>query len=160
MFLRLQSLYLLLALLCALFNMNFYPFWRYDFRSADGTFLSEPMWLYGLSIFGRSGEVSIVFYVFNIALCLSAALALISLFLFKHRKRQALLCYVGTLVSFIAFAFALLASFALKSKLGNDAVESTAELGFYALAMIPILFFVSARAILKDEEIATAYQRL
>ncbi|MFN3345527.1 MAG: DUF4293 family protein [Chloroherpetonaceae bacterium] len=160
MFFRLQSLYLLLALLCALFNMNFYPFWRYDFLAPDGSAISEPMWLYGLSIFGRSGEVSLVFYAFNIALCLSGVLALVSLFLFKNRKRQALLCYVGTLVSFIAVACALLASFALKSKLGNDAVESTPELGFYALAFMPILFFVAARAISKDEEIATAYQRL
>jgi len=160
MFFRLQSLYLFLALLCALFNMNFYPFWRYDFLSADSAILSEPMWLYGLGIFGRSGDVSLVFYAFNIALCLSALLALVSLFLFKNRKRQAMLCYVGTLVSFVALASALLASFALKSKLGNDAVESTPELGFYALMLMPILFFVAARAIAKDEEIATAYQRL
>lgn len=160
MFLRLQSLYLLLALACALFNMNFYPFWRYDFRSSDGTAFSEPMWLYGLSIFGRSGDVSFVFYAFNIALCLSATLALVSLFLFRQRKRQASLCYVGTLVSFITVGCALLASFALRSKLGNDAVESTAELGFYALVLMPILFFISARAISKDEELATAYQRL
>ncbi|MGQ9806129.1 MAG: DUF4293 family protein [Chlorobiales bacterium] len=160
MFLRLQSLYLLLALGCALFNMNFYPFWRYDFRSSDGAILSEPMWLYGLSIFGRSGDVSFVFYAFNIALCLSAVLAFVSIFLFKNRKRQALLCYVGTLISFITVGCALLASFALKSKLGTDAVESTPELGFYALVMIPILFFVAARAISKDEEIATAYLRL
>lgn len=160
MFLRLQTLYLFLALGCALLNMNFYPFWRYEFRSSDGAILSEPMWLYGLSIFGRSGDVSFVFYAFNGGLCLSAVLAFVSIFLFKHRKRQALLCYIGTLVSFITVACALLASFALKSKLGTDAVESTPELGFYALGMIPILFFVAARAISKDEEIATAYLRL
>ncbi len=160
MFWRLQSLYLLLALVCALLNMNFYPFWRYEFFSSDGTALSEPMWLYGLSIFGRSGDVSVVFYVFNIALCLSAAIAFISIFLFKNRKRQALLCYIGTLVSFIMFASAFLASFALKSKLGDDAVESTPELGFYAMMLMPILFFISARAISRDGELATAYQRL
>lgn len=160
MFFRLQSLYLLLALLCALFNMNFYPFWRYDFLSPDGAIISEPMWLYGLSIFGRSGDVSVVFYAFNIGLCLSATLALVSLLLFKNRKRQAMFCYIGTLISFMTVGFALLASFALKSKLGSDAVESHAELGFYAMAIIPILFFISARAISRDEEIATAYQRL
>ena len=160
MFFRLQSLYLVLALACAFLNMNVYPFWRYEFYGADGSRLSEPMWLYGLAIFGRSGEVSLVFYAFNIALCLSALIALVSLFLFKNRKRQAMLCYVGTLVSFIAVSSALLASFALKSKLGNDAVESTPELGFYALMLMPVLLFVAARAIAKDEEIATAYQRL
>jgi hypothetical protein len=67
---------------------------------------------------------------------------------------------VGTLVSFIAVGCAWLASFALKSKLGSDAVESVPELGFYALAIIPIFFFVSARAISRDEDTATAYQRL
>lgn len=160
MLFRLQTLYLAIALLCVAFNMNFYPFWRYDFIAPDGAQLSEPMWLYGLSIFGRSGEVSVVFYAFNAALCLSAALALVSIFLFKNRKRQATLCYVGALVSFIAVAMALLAAFALKSKLGNDAVESAPELGFYAMTLAPILFFLAARAIVKDEEIATAYQRL
>lgn len=160
MFYRLQSLYLFVALLCAALNMNVYPFWRYEFFAPDGMRLGEPMWLYGFAIFGRSGEVAVTFYVFNVALAASAGLALVSLFLFKNRKLQAALCYVGALVSFIMVATAGLAAFALKTKLGRDAVESAPELGFFAMLLTPILFFVAARAILKDEEIATAYRRL
>lgn len=160
MFYRIQSLYLILALVCAVLNMNVYPFWRYDFFAPDGTRLSDPMWLYGFSIFGRSGDVSLTFYAFNAALFFSAAIALVALFLFKNRKIQATLCHVGALVSFIVVAVAFLAAFALKTKLGTDAVESAPELGFYAMLLAPALFFLAARAISKDEEIATAYRRL
>jgi hypothetical protein len=157
---RLQTALLFLALLCAALNLNFFPFWRYEFFAPSGESLSEPMRLYGLVIFGRSGDVSLVFWAFNVALCLSGALALIAIALFKNRRVQALLAYLGALVSFFTVGMAGLAAFALRTKLGADSSEGAPELGFYLLLAAPVLFFVAARLTARDEATATAYQRL
>lgn len=157
---RLQTALLLFALACLSLNLNFLPFWRYDFYAPSGESLSEPMLLYGLSIFGRSGDVSLVFWAFNIALCLSAALALVAVLLFKHRRAQATLAYLGVLVAFFTVGMAWLAAYALRTKLGADSAVGSAELGFYAMLLVPLLFFASARLIARDEETATAYLRL
>ncbi|MCS7013216.1 MAG: DUF4293 domain-containing protein [Chloroherpetonaceae bacterium] len=154
---RIQTLYLLLATLCAVMNFGIVPFWQYSFPDNPA---AAQMTLYGFGSFGKGLSMGIFFWLFNAAILLSAALPFITIFLFSKRLLQAKLALASASAEILAVLFGTLSAIALQAKLGSGSVVHTPQLGFVLLLIAPVFSFLARRGILKDEEIATAYKRL
>jgi len=157
MWLRIQTLYLLCASVCALLNCGVFPFWKYEFSGAAN---AEPMFLYGLGNFGRGMGVGVLFWIFNAAVVALGGLPIVTSFLFANRKTQLLLVSICMGISATAMAFGVLIGFALQSKLGSTSVTNVPQIGLLLLGLSAVFLFLSRGGIVKDEEIATAYKRL
>lgn len=154
---RIQTLYLLLATLCAALNFGIVPFWQYDFPSDPS---AKPMTLYGFGSFGRGLSMGMFFWLFNAAIVLSAAVPFVTIFFFNKRLLQAKLVLASVGAEVLALVFGTLSALGLQAKLGSVSVTHVPQLGFVLLAIAPIFSLLARRGILHDEDIATAYKRL
>ncbi len=153
---RIQTLYLLLAALCAVLNIGVVPFWKYDFPSED----TAAMMLYGFGSFGKSLSMGTLFWLFNAGVVVAALLPLVTIALFNKRLLQAKLALLSAGIELATLIFGVGAALALQAKLGSTSVTHVPQLGAVLLLISPIFSVLARRNILKDEEIATAYKRL
>lgn len=153
---RIQTLYLLLAAMCAALNIGVVPFWQYHFSGED----AAPMMLYGFGSFGKSASMGTLFWIFNLGVVAATLLPLVAITLFNQRLLQAKLALFSVGAEIAALIFGVVAALALQAKLGSASVTHVPQLGAVLLLIAPIFSLLARRNILKDEDIATAYKRL
>lgn len=132
---RIQSVYLLLVVLCA----GVGPFLAYLWLDAQGTefFAQNELWL------------SIAFYA-------AAALALVTIFLFKNRQHQFVLNRLNMILQLFLLGFFVYRSL----NLSGETLVSEKGIGML-IPIISIVFLVLAnRAIKKDEDLVKSVDRL
>jgi hypothetical protein len=156
MLFRIQSLGFLVVIIAVVLNANIMPFWSYHFPLSP----ESDMALYGMNFSFGMGSMGVLFYIFNAALVATAVIALIALGLFTKRPTQLMLSYIGLFAALAMTVSAVLAGFAVSTKLGGDTVKSMPSVGFYLMLLAAPMFLLSIYGIRKDDEIANAYKRL
>jgi hypothetical protein len=143
---RKQTLWMLLAALCAALTFNF-PF--YSGNVKVGEYGHELRYLTAMPHYlnGQSGSILIL-----IVTVLLIAGTLINIFYYKARRKQ-LWITIGLIV------LALLNIF-LYWRATNDFLEGSPSLGALLSAAIPVCLFFAARGILKDEKLVKSADRL
>lgn len=161
---RIQTLYLFLVVLSVALSLQVLPFWTYEFRSTENTTALQTLALTGVGSFDLSGTLSGtlngLFWGFNILLILTGITALAAILLFKNRKLQRTLAFVGLLDSIATLALGISAAILLRNTLNASELYDMPGAGFYLLVLTPVWFWLAASGIKKDEGIATAYKRL
>ncbi|HEY5499015.1 MAG TPA: DUF4293 domain-containing protein [Bacteroidales bacterium] len=146
---RIQSLYLLLitALLIAVL---FLPFGV--FQTSHGAFEYTAF-----SIGGDAGKLALPLWFLPILSILSAALAFVTIFLFKKRKIQIRLCLLNSLLMVSLSLVVAVILFLFKNNSPSDFA-----VGFgLPLPMISIILnFMAIKAIRKDESLVKSWDRM
>jgi hypothetical protein len=143
---RLQSLYLLLAMVPYVL-LFFFPIAEYTTPDAINTFS-----LMEITNGNSNSTVPLI-----IVVCLLAAACLVTIFLFKKRPLQIKITAITLLVHIGFIAAVFYSADFIANKLGTVA---NYKAGMY-IALIPILFIVLAhRAIRKDEKMVNNTDRL
>ena len=138
---RIQSLWLLLAAICAFVS---YTLTLYIGKLPNG---SEK-------IFPVAGNILLVIFLIGVGL-----LALISIFLFKNRKLQFRLSIFGIILSFI---FLILEYFKVQEFIKeNNIVSGSYQILALLLPILMIVLFIFAsKGIYKDERLVKSLDRL
>lgn len=132
---RQQTLWLLLATVCA--------FLSYQFSFYTGTNIEPPN-----EVVVIDGAKNLQLLIFTAA---SMILSLVTIFLFKDRKLQIRLCLVGIAVSILILLF-----YWLEIKNVKGTISLTA---LFALA-IPISYFMAFRGIRADQKLVKSLDKL
>jgi hypothetical protein len=132
---RQQTLWLLLATICAFLSFQWPVF--------TGNKIDNPAEKVIVD-----GASSLFLIVFTGA---SLVLSLVTIFLFKDRKMQSRLCLVGVAVSFLILLFYYLE---IKSLTGTLALSSI------LVILIPISFFMAFRGIRADQRLVKSLDKL
>jgi hypothetical protein len=132
---RQQTLWLLLATVCA--------FLSYQFPFYTGTNIEPPNQQVDID-----GATSLFLLVFTGA---SMILSLVTIFLFKDRKLQIRLCLIGIAVSILILLF-----YWLEIKNVKGTISLTA---LFALA-IPVSYFMAFRGIRADQKLVKSLDKL
>jgi hypothetical protein len=100
--------------------------------------------------------------VLSLSIAIIPLLALITIFMYKNRKRQMLMAYLGMLLSLVLFVLCIsmpeLFSSSYLITMGTPVVDF--NIGVFLIAIIPALFFFAVRNIKKDEKITKESDRL
>lgn len=88
--------------------------------------------------------------------------ALISIFMYKNRKRQLLMVNIGLLLSLTFFVLCIALPETFSSSYVIDKGKPIVEygIGVYLIGLVPVLFFLAGRFIKKDENLVKAADRL
>jgi hypothetical protein len=132
---RIQSLWLLLASICAFASINL-PFYYGSLEVQGSTTTITPI-------------DNLVLLVFVIA---TALMALISIFLYSNRSLQIKMCVVGLVLSLANLMHYFL--FMKKFKTGGLSLYSI--LSF----LVPVFFILAIRSIYKDQKLLKSLDRL
>ncbi len=155
---RIQSLYLLLvALLTGV--MLWLPLSVHSFSQGDVQLVMLNK-LIGLADAGLTIDTGIIYLEITLV-ALVCGLSLITIFQFKNRKRQLVLCN-ATLVALSALVGVLfiLVDFQLKKVAAGAVVQSTYLPAAYAPLFSLFLAYLAIRGIRKDDELVRSADRL
>ena len=155
---RPQSLYLLLAIVCAAI-MYFLPFATFlDAEGAEAYLLkSNGCWaVNGTSVVDASPMLPLDIVVIVLTLILT-----VTLFMFKNRKRQGAIARSSYLVSILLIGGAFMAINSFKAYLDTGAQQGVVyEASFYLPFAVIAFTFLAGRSIKKDEELISSLDRL
>ena len=112
--------------------------------------------VFSLWTIGQGGAFSFEPWPLFVLMILVSSLSIITIFLFKRRRLQARLCLVSTLISVLWYVALLVVSKQLAPDAQNFHVEIAA--GFPAVAAI--LNFMARKAIIADEKLVRAADRI
>lgn len=157
---RPQSLYLLLATLCTgamyLFPINSY---QQDQVEGSRTFTFDVNGFTtaeGLAVADVEPLLPLKYVVPVLILVL-----LVTMFLFKNRKRQSTVAHSSYLISVLIIGGAVLANQGFVAYLGESgAVDSSMGVSFYLPFAVIAFTFLAIRAIKKDEDLVRSLDRL
>lgn len=140
---RIQTVFL--ALIVLLFVLFFFiPVLEFSFVNDDAESRMIPLTQMPLLL---AGEVLI------------ALIAFVTIFLYKTRKRQAKIAQFGMLLSLLLFAG--VAAMPKMISADHDTTHVILQgIGTWFLLANPVLFFLAARSIKKDEELVRSADRL
>jgi hypothetical protein len=146
---RIQSLWLLLAAVCAFLTLKF------SFYTGNILVNDQPA-LRNLTGIGLAGDAADVKTDINfISLLLVAAtgiIALIAVFMFADRKTQFRLSIVALIASVLAVVYLFIRT--------NDFISGTTSLTSVFALLPPVFLFLAARGIRGDEKLVRSMDRL
>ena len=134
---RIQTLWLLLASICAFLTVRF-PF--YSGTKTEGGVSQPETLVAGTNFFLLVGTVAV------------ALLSLITIFLYKNRKLQFRLCLLALLLQIGCIAL----YFSLASSLSNGVMALWSLFSF----AVPLLLILAARGIYRDQKLIKSADRL
>jgi len=137
---RMQSVWLLLAAICAILSIK-YPFYSGNIETPG-----QP-----ISFQFLTAIFNIWILIVTIAL---ACIAAIDIFLYKNRKLQGRLAILGILLSLLNIYLYLKAIHRFVENQGSHTITAV-----FVIA-IPILFFLAARGIYRDQKLVKSLDRL
>jgi DMSO/TMAO reductase YedYZ heme-binding membrane subunit len=137
---RMQSVWLLLAAICAFLTIKF------SFYSGNMEMPGQPA-----SFQQLTASFNIWILIVTIAM---VCLAAIDIFLYKNRKLQLRLAVLGIIFSFLNIYLYLNAIHKFIENQGSHPISS-----IFAFA-IPIFFFLAARGIYRDQKLVKSLDRL
>jgi hypothetical protein len=137
---RMQSIWLLLAAICAILTI------KYSFYSGNIETTGQP-----ISFQFLTATFNIWILIVTIAL---ACIAAIDIFLYKNRKLQGRLAILGILLSLLNIFLYLKAIHRFVENQGSHTITA-----IFVIA-IPILFFLAARGIYRDQKLVKSLDRL
>lgn len=160
MLFRPQSLYLLLAMLCT-GAMYLFPINSYVQTKAEESRAYEM----NVSGFSNSEGVAVAdvepLLPLKIVVPVLIAVLLITMFLFKNRKRQSTIAHSSYLISVLIIAGGILANQSFFAYLSEGAtVSSGMGISFYLPFAVIAFTFLAIRAIKKDEDLVRSLDRL
>jgi len=154
---RPQSLYLLLAALCA-GSMFLFPFATFELSS------NVHYELNAMGFFNHENVVVVdvaPLLPFNIVVPLLAAILLVTMFMFKKRKRQMAVSRSAYLISVLIIGGSYLAINSFKAYLGvEQGVKIGYDVSFYLPFAVLAFTFLANRSIKKDEDLVRSLDRL
>ncbi|HEY2648214.1 MAG TPA: DUF4293 domain-containing protein [Puia sp.] len=138
---RMQSIWLLLAAICAVLTIK-----QFSFYSGNIEIPGQPV-----SFQYLTATFNIWILIVTIVI---ACIAAIDIFLYKNRKLQARLAVLGILFSFLNIFLYLKAIHRFVENQGSHTISSV-----FVFA-IPILFFLAWRGIYRDQKLVKSLNRL
>jgi hypothetical protein len=137
---RIQSVWLLLAAICAVLTIKF------SFYSGNIEVPGQPV-----SFQYLTASFSIWILIVTVVI---ACIAVIDIFLYKNRKLQGRLAILGILLSFLNIFLYLKEIHRFVENQGSHTITSV------FVFLIPILFFLAWRGIYRDQKLVKSLDRL
>ncbi|MCO4291827.1 DUF4293 domain-containing protein [Solitalea sp. MAHUQ-68] len=157
---RVQSIYLAIAFIAAtaLFFVPVISFVDMDNQGQGSIKELVEIKTSGKYVMSMAGPNQVETYIPGIILTIAvAALALITIFLYKNRKRQISLCWIN---AFLALGLSIfMMTKAQPASLGQVS-EWTAKIGSYLFTVIIIALMLALRSIRRDENLVRSADRL
>ncbi|PQJ21045.1 DUF4293 domain-containing protein [Tenacibaculum sp. SG-28] len=141
---RIQSVYLFLAFLLASVLVLFVNLWK----QSNGETV-----VYALDLLA---ENSILSKCVPVLFFISALLSLITIFLYKNRQLQFVLCRINILTNFFLLGILLYVSL----KLSGETAVSEKGIGMFIPIIVILLLVLANKAIKKDEDLVKSVDRL
>lgn len=146
---RIQSLWLLLAAVCAFLGLKF-SFFTGNILVNDTLGLRN---LTGVGLTGNTDDVKTeVNFISLLLLAATGIIALIAIFMYANRKMQLRLTIASLLASVLALVYLFIRT--------NDFTDGTMSLTSIFVFLAPILVFLAARGISKDQKLVRSMDRL
>lgn len=100
--------------------------------------------------------------VLTLSIAIIPVIALITIFMYKNRKRQMMMAYTGLLLSLTLFVLCISLPEVFSSSYLITAGTAVVDfnVGVFLIAVIPALFFFAVRNIKKDEKMTKEADRL
>lgn len=159
---RIQTVYLILALLCSVLLL-FFPIFELSVVSNSNVLATAEMGAYGVS--GDTNNPMMLYLVFMF----SALLSLLAIFLYKNRTKQLLVCRLNLIYQFIVaasflavyfFGFDLMMTQSDLELNADNQAKISIDVGYYLLFLgIPFLL-LAIRGIRADEALLKSLDRL
>ncbi len=146
---RIQSLWLLLAAICAFLSLKF-SFYTGNILLNDQVVLRN---LTGLGLTGDTADVQPAINFISLLLIAAAGIiALLSIFLYGNRKLQLRIAIVSLIIAILAVVYLF-----IKTK---DFTTGTLSLTSVFAFLAPVFAFLAVRGISKDEKLVRSMDRL
>lgn len=146
---RIQSLWLLLAALCAFLSLKF-SFYTGNILLNDQVVLRN---LTGIGLTGDTADVQTEINFISLLLIAAAGIiALLSIFLYGNRKSQLRIASVSLIIAILAIVYLF-----IKTK---DFTTGTLSLTSVFAFLAPVFAFLAVRGISKDEKLVRSMDRL
>jgi hypothetical protein len=137
---RMQSVWLLLAAICAVLTIKF------SFYSGNIEIQGQPVTFQYLT-------ATFSFWIMFVTIAITC-IAAIDIFLYKNRKLQGRLAILGILLSFLNIFLYLKEIHRFVEHQGSHTISSV------FVFMIPVLFFLACRGIYRDQKLVKSLDRL
>ena len=160
---RVQTIYLVLAFICAVLLL-FFPIFHLSVVDPDGVNMASSE----VGAYGLNGDATKLFPLYIVFIA-EAMLALTAIFLYKNRRKQLLVCRLNLIFQFLVAISFLLAYFfgfdfiaSQYADLGHvsENVEMKIGLGYYLLFIGIPLLLLAIRGIRADEALLKSLDRL
>ena len=142
---RIQSVFLLLAAVCA-FCLFVFPFASTPQAVTNSELFSD-------SLYNLNDNIAVL-----VLFCLAGGLAFVSIFLFKNRKTQLLLGRLAIIANIIGIILAVVHY--INNNAGLDKVEVSDQAGLYLPVGFIIFALLAQRYINKDNKLVSSMDRL
>ncbi len=156
---RIQTLYLILALVIIVLNIFVFPLWLFEYQPSQIETVRQ-FELFALNPPESLNTNMAWFWGFNVLIVTTLILTFGSIFLFSQRNLQLLFVKSGIISSFLTIALGVVSALTYSTPLKESFPSSEPGIGFYLLFLLPLLLFLAMQGVKKDEKIATAYKRL
>ena len=148
---RIQSLWLLLAAVCAFLALQF-SFYTGNILVSEQL---QPVLrnLTGVGLTGNAGEVKTELnFISLLLLAATGIIAIISIFMYSNRKTQMRLAIVALVTSILALAYLFIRT--------NDFTGGTFSLTAVFVFLPPVFLFLAIRGISRDQKLVRSMDRL
>jgi len=148
---RIQSLWLLIAAVCAFMSLKF-SFYTGNILASDQ---AQPVLrnLTGVGLTGNTGDVKTELNFISLLLVAATGIvALIAIFMYGNRKMQLRLSIVALITSALALVYLFIRT--------NDFTDGTMSLTSVFTFLPPVFIFLASRGISKDEKLVKSMDRL
>lgn len=148
---RIQSLWLLLAAICAFLSLKF------SFYTGNILMSDQPLPvlrnLSGIGLTGNTGDVKTELnFISLLLIAATGIIALIAIFMYANRKTQLRLTIVALVTSLLAAGYLFIRT--------NDFTTGTMSLTSVFIFLAPVFIFLASRGIARDQKLVRSMDRL